>query len=169
MSKQCNRCGAVKPLSEFSKAKTCKDGHRNYCKDCQSKKKKEWYNANKEHVHSKTKKYYAENPEIKLKCSRNWTLKNKEYQRLYKKKYRSENKDKINASTSARRKRVQQNTPPWAQRKEIVDFYLHCPAGYTVDHIIPLRAKNVSGLHVIDNLQYLTPVENYSKGNKCSI
>jgi hypothetical protein len=56
--------------------------------------------------------------------------------------------------------------PPWSQKELIEQFYENCPEGYQVDHIIPLKGKEVSGLHVIENLQYLTAEENLSKSNK---
>jgi hypothetical protein len=57
-------------------------------------------------------------------------------------------------------------TPAWADLNKIVDIYKNCPPGHHVDHIIPLRAKNVSGLHVHYNLQYLPAIENMRKNNR---
>ena len=55
--------------------------------------------------------------------------------------------------------------PIWSELDEIKQFYLDCPEGCHVDHIIPLQGRLVSGLHVLDNLQYLTARENLSKSN----
>ena len=62
-----------------------------------------------------------------------------------------------------------QRTPLWADLNKIKEIYDNCPEGYEVDHIIPLQGKLVSGLHVPDNLQYLTKSENCSKGNHYEI
>ena len=57
-------------------------------------------------------------------------------------------------------------TPLWANIEEIICFYKNCPKGYHVDHIVPLKGIFVSGLHVLDNLQYLSALENVVKSNK---
>ena len=54
----------------------------------------------------------------------------------------------------------------WSNMEEISAFYSKCPEGYHVDHIIPLQGEVVSGLHVIENLQYLSAEDNIKKHNK---
>lgn len=59
-----------------------------------------------------------------------------------------------------------QATPGWANLSKIEEIYKNCPEGYHVDHIIPLNGVNICGLHVENNLQYLSAKDNCSKGNK---
>lgn len=59
-----------------------------------------------------------------------------------------------------------QRTVSWSELEDIRAFYNKCPNGYHVDHIVPLNGELVSGLHVLNNLQYLPAAENCSKNNK---
>jgi 5-methylcytosine-specific restriction endonuclease McrA len=54
-------------------------------------------------------------------------------------------------------------TPSDVDIKLLQEFYLNCPEGYEVDHIIPISK---GGLHCLSNLQYLTISENRRKSNK---
>ncbi|NDG30649.1 hypothetical protein EB118_11330 [bacterium] len=49
---------------------------------------------------------------------------------------------------------------------EIKLWYMGCPQGHEVDHIIPITHELLCGLHVPWNFQYLTISSNRSKGNK---
>jgi 5-methylcytosine-specific restriction endonuclease McrA len=85
----------------------------------------------------------------------------------YSKRHYQNHKEKLIPYINAHRKgRLKDATPIWANKKEIRYFYVNCPSGFHVDHIIPLHGKNVSGLHVLENLQYLPAEENLRKGNK---
>lgn len=57
--------------------------------------------------------------------------------------------------------------PVWADTDAIAAIYAKARAvGKHVDHILPIKGKLVSGLHVPNNLQLLTRTENSRKRNK---
>ena len=63
-------------------------------------------------------------------------------------------------------------TPKWLikeHKEEMKKIYMSCPKGYHVDHIIPLRGKNVCGLHIPKNLRVVPAYVNHSKGNRFDI
>jgi hypothetical protein len=79
------------------------------------------------------------------------------------------NKKKNKASairSTLRQKRLKQATPKWVDLSTIKEFYNNRPEGYHVDHIMPIKGKNFSGLNVLWNLQYLPAQENLKKSNK---
>ncbi len=46
--KRCSTCGEVKPLSDFNKKSSTKDGLERYCKPCHKHRNKKHYTSNKQ-------------------------------------------------------------------------------------------------------------------------
>lgn len=65
--------------------------------------------------------------------------------------------------------RLRKAKPIWADNNHLRNIYINRPEGYHVDHIIPLKGKYVSGLHVPNNLQYLSADDNMAKNNHYSL
>lgn len=100
---------------------------------------------------------------------RNYYQKNKEFFCEYRRAYIKENPWFNRAASSRKRALVRERMPKWSDIEELKMFYKNCPEGMVVDHIIPLKGKNISGLHIASNLQYLTFEENSKKSNKYDI
>ena len=82
------------------------------------------------------------------------------------KQYYLQHKSEFIFRKAKRRAQKLHATVPWANLDKIASIYKLCPKDYHVDHIIPLQGETVCGLHVENNLQYLTAFDNKSKGNK---
>lgn len=144
--KACSRCRVEKPLVEFTTRRASRDGHSASCKECLNEMKRT---------------RYAENPvdnfETKFRVSVNL-------------------KAKLKADPAYRRAwgawkwaKELNRVPKWIKfTRDILPIYRavyeQFGEGWVVDHIVPLRGKTVSGLHVPNNLQPLPIKDNESKG-----
>jgi len=142
---------------------------KKYCEANKEKKKAYdivYREANKEKIKARMKKYCEANKEKKKAYDRFYYEANNEKIKAYNSIYRKNNRGLLNAYNSKREADKIKATPLWANLEKIKEIYKNCPKGYHVDHVIPLKSKYVCGLHVENNLQYLTAKENIVKSNK---
>jgi hypothetical protein len=121
-----------------------------------------WYAVNKDRQKATAAAWYAANKERRLAATKEWKIANPEKQRAYHSAWKKRNPKKVVASVLARRRN---RRPNWADVTAIRNFYLNTPPGHHVDHVIPLHGRRVSGLHTLENLQYLPAKLNLRKSN----
>tara|TARA_R100000900_G_scaffold2393_1_gene4080 strand:- start:94 stop:702 length:609 start_codon:yes stop_codon:yes gene_type:complete len=136
------------------------------------KAQNEYYYKNKELVDSKARQYQKNNREKQNAYKKRYyelnpLEKEKAKQRII--KWKLKNRNKLNFYTRLRQANKIKATPKWANLEKIKQIYLNRPSGYHVDHIIPLKNKNVCGLHVENNLEIVTAKYNLKKSNKFTV
>ena len=179
LSKTCSCCSRTKPVAEFNKKRSSLSGLAAYqpkCRLCQKAENKDYYKNNKDTLSLKSKAHYQENKLEILEKSRAYNSKNRFAKRKYNQEYYQKNKGKFREYRSFSKKRLRDATPDWLtkdHKKAIAHFYtqaVDCSIvtgePYHVDHIMPIKGKNVCGLHVPWNLQVLPADLNLSKKNK---
>lgn len=124
----------------------------------------EWRKANSEKVKAQARKWKKANRERYNKNNCIWANNNREKVRLSNNKWHKNNTFKVVIINLKGKINRGLRITKFGQ-EGIKEFYDNCPVGFVVDHIIPLCGKQVSGLHVINNLQYLTKHENVVKHN----
>jgi hypothetical protein len=149
--KCCSKCSLEKSLEDFYKQVEMLDGKASWCKECVKALQKNYQQG---HYREKKNSLNA--------------LYNKKHPEKYK-NWAKRNPGKIVAKTVRYKLRKSRACLSWLseeQIKQIEQMYVNRPRGYHVDHIVPLKGKNVCGLHVPWNLQYLPTIENLKKSNK---
>lgn len=149
MEKYCPRCETTRLLINYNKNKTRKDGLSGWCKKC---------------INENNKVYRSQIQSIKIRA-------------VWLKSYRQADPGRTLAWTRQRQLSKLKRTPLWLTKEQIAEIksyyvlakelqWLSTPTDpLTVDHIVPLNGKNVSGLHVPWNLQILPMSLNSAKGN----
>lgn len=94
-TKKCNTCGRELSIDMFYRASNNIDGHANICKECESKRKKEYRETHKESIKKKKKEYYIQNKEEILLKHAEYRETHKEQKAETNKKYAQKNKEKI--------------------------------------------------------------------------
>ncbi len=135
------------------------------CCECESE-------INKRQAHY-IKEYHRKNPEKNRVASRKYKKQHRERVLAARRDYFRRNKHRYAHWQAARRARLRNATPPWANFAEIEKLYERADEltritgiPHVVDHIVPLAGKNVCGLHVHFNLRVITKTHNAIKGNK---
>ena len=159
--KKCRCCSNEKSISLFVKNKAFSSGIDSICLECNRSKVKDWRTAG----HRDTKAEYFR-----------YASKHREAINTYATQYRSNNPTKVKIILAKNRAKRSLRNANWDI--ELTDFLteeaheLRLLRNNTtnliwhVDHIIPLNGKNVSGLHVWNNIQVIPAITNLRKSNR---
>ena len=194
--KCCAVCGELKAKSEFYARPESSDGLRSDCKQCVKHRTKARYfstlDAQKTYFAERYKSIIAKNPNFHAEKyaedadrarqeNRKNYARHAEKRKLAVARYAKENRAKVNSLSKAYKTAKVNACPAWVRRD--VDFMWLIEEAYDlaairssmfgfawhVDHIVPLRGKKVSGLHVPWNLAVIPASLNCSKQNKFEV
>lgn len=181
--KVCAYCHMLRPLEAFDRREASPDGLSRKCKPCA----KAYRERNAARYRELRKAHYARNRAAEKQKALEYYQANRddciarhaEYKRAHAeamREYRRRTAAHYVARTARYRAALSQRTPKWLtveELKQIAAFYELAAlferitgVPHHVDHVIPLRGKTVSGLHVASNLAVIPAKQNIGKGNK---
>lgn len=194
--KRCPMCAESKPEGEFGKHASRADGLRAECRACSSLINKAHYQKHADTLRAQARvrtaewrklpgnaqrnrdaaiAWYADpcNGEIARQRTRDWIAKNPEQKKQADADRRKANPHLTAFYSKTYKANKRLAAPAWrndffieeayqlaSMRTRMLGFSWH------VDHVVPLRGKIVSGLHVEQNLNVIPGKENLAKGNK---
>jgi hypothetical protein len=138
--------------------------------------KKQYHELSKEYLCEKSRKYYEENKDEVTRKSILYRQRTKDRKAAYDRMFSQQNRHYRNMLKGANRAKRIQRFVEWDKGlTELVvqEAYDLCERReqltgekWHVDHVIPLCGRNVSGLHVWNNLAVIPAAVNLSKNNK---
>lgn len=173
----------AKGLVRYFTGEPCKRGHvaerqttNTACIVCRLETSKRDYDTNRTMRLAQKRKAYADDPDKFAQRNRNFYARNSEEFSERNRAYYLKNVDVFVAREAERRARRLQATPKWLSKKHrdwMTALYAIARlrsriegVEYHVDHIVPLKGRNVCGLHVPWNLRIILATDNLSKSNK---
>lgn len=165
VDKRCSKCKQNKPIADFSKDVSRKDGLCNNCKQCRQEINKK----NKEYKNHVSRIWYNNNKDKANIRRKNWDVNNPEKVALKRKNYAKYNKEKLANKNHLRRAKLLGNGIFKINKKELLKMYnsncFYCGSNKFIqlDHIIPISR---GGRHSIGNLLPACRKCNASKNNK---
>lgn len=176
-TKKCSKCLEEKSFSEFYRDSRNLDGMRSWCKSCYVFSQKKWNTRNKENYTRNNKswrnfhKLELREKRLRYLSSKEGSTRVRETEAVWRK-----TSPRYKAKVLNRKAAVKERTPVWARSLmrdyipvmvELRDLMTkRTGIRHEIDHVIPLQAKQVSGLHVPWNLQIIPASENHKKQNK---
>ena len=137
---------------------------------------KAWRAANPEKRAAQIKRYAEKYPEKVSERTIRWKRANPEKAAQVSRATRIKNSDRVLANKAKYRASKRNRTPVWITPRDLEAircFYAVAKMynresndKWHVDHVIPLNGKNVSGLHVPENLCVVRAKENHLKNSK---
>lgn len=180
--KTCSKCKRSKPLDDFHRNRTTKDGRTSRCKECAIAIATTWNRDNHAKHLAASRKHYSANserilqerkdkadPEALRVYQRDWNKANLEKRRAMNERWRKANPDKNRAKTARRRALQLSATTEDFTQEELLASYVargytgcvYCSGPYEQDdHFYPLSR---GGEHSIRNLVPACAACNQSK------
>jgi 5-methylcytosine-specific restriction endonuclease McrA len=170
--KKCPTCQILKEARDFNKQGRNADGLQDQCRVCYHA----YLAANRESLRIKNRIRYNRDQEKRIEANLSVKLESKFCSGCLLDKKVSEYSKSVNhkggitplckgcsISSGAQIRKLNKEKNEYTLANEL-SWLSEDPL--TVDHIVPLQGKNVSGLHVPWNLQILPSKKNTSKGNR---
>jgi hypothetical protein len=137
--------------------------------DAWAESRRQYRAARKDDLSKSYAEWRAENPDKAMAARTRWRDRNADRIKEVRRRWYDRNKKRVFAAVAKRKADRAHRTPAWADLDAMRAIYEACPPGFHVDHIVPLRGRLVSGLHVETNLQYLPAKANIAKGNRYEV